>query len=65
MVLRAACGVIEASASLEALESTGEASWEAIVQAAMSRSEENVQIAAAQALRTVSGLQDCTERIER
>lgn len=68
-VLEAACKLIASSASVRSLESVSKhdaqmATWEQFIDAALGRKEESIHEAAAEALRVVSSLANCDDRVQ-
>lgn len=65
MVVRSACQLLAASAREDALQvNLPGLAWDDVVSAAMARQEEDVQLAACQALEAISIWYDCSDKIE-
>lgn len=67
MVIRSACRLLSASVTAEALQQPHQQngmSWEDLISAAMKRQEDDVQVAACEALSAISQYKDCNSRID-
>jgi hypothetical protein len=63
LILESSCQLIANAVSVQALELSD--SWRDVIDLAMKKVEPSVQDAAAQAMRAVSTIQDCSSEVER